>query len=55
MNLDKLIAWVVTVVLLYAGAGNLDVLQKCIWKAQAKAIYDSRTSSWGRPRFFPSK
>jgi hypothetical protein len=52
MNLDKLMAWVVAVVLLYATTGNLDQLQKWIWKAQAKAIYDSRSSTWGSPRFF---
>lgn len=52
MNLDKLMAWVVAVVLLFAGTGNLDVLQKWVWKAQAKVIYESRTSTWGSPRFF---
>lgn len=55
MNLDKLMAWVVGVVLLFAGTGNLDVLQKWIWKAQAKAIYESRSSTWGSPRFFKTK
>lgn len=51
MNLDKLMAWVTAIVLLYAAAGNLDQLQKWVWKAQAKAIYDSRSSTWGSPRF----
>ena len=46
MNLDKLMAWVVAVVLLCAATGNLDHLQKWVWKAQAKAIYDSRSSTW---------
>lgn len=52
MNLDKLMAWVVAVVLLYATTGNIDQLQKWVWKSQAKAIYDSRSSNWGSPRFF---
>ena len=52
MNLDKLMAWVVTVVLLYATTGNIDQLQKWVRKAQAKAIYEFRSSTWGSPRFF---
>ena len=55
MNLDKLMAWVVAVVLLFAGTGNIDVLQKWIWKAQVKVIYESRSSTWGSPRFFKTK
>ena len=52
MNLDKLMAWAVAIVLLCAATGNLDHLQRWVWKAQAKAIYDSRSSTWGSPRFF---
>lgn len=52
MNLDKLMAWAVAIVLLCSTAGNLDHLQRWVWKAQAKAIYDSRSSTWGSPRFF---
>ncbi len=33
--------------------GQLGPLQHWIWKAQAKLIYESRTSAWGSPRFFP--
>lgn len=54
MNLDRLMAWVVGVVMLFATTGNLDSLQKWIWRAQAKVVYESRSSSWGSPRFFPS-
>lgn len=54
MNLDKLMALVVALVMLFAGSGKLDVLQKWICKAQAKVIYESRSSTWGSPRFFPS-
>jgi hypothetical protein len=52
MNLDKLFAWVVGLVLVFAASGRLDVLQNWIWKAQAKVIYESRSSNWGSPRFF---
>ncbi len=52
MNLDKLMVWVVGIVLLFAGTGNLDMLQKWVWKAQVKVIYESRSSAWGSPRFF---
>ena len=52
MNLDKLVAWIVAVVLLCSATGNLDHLQKWVWKAQAKAIYASRSLTWGSPRFF---
>lgn len=55
MNLDKLMAWVVAVVVLFVATGNLDSLQKWVWKAQAKAIYESRSSTWGSPKFFKNK
>jgi hypothetical protein len=32
---------------------NLDKVQTLIWRAQAKLIYESRTETWGSPRFFP--
>lgn len=52
MNLDKLFAWVIGVVIAFAAAGQLDVLQAWIWRAQAQVVYQSRTSTWGSPRFF---
>lgn len=52
MNLDKLFAWVVGVVIAFAATGQLDVLQAWVWRAQAKVIYESRSSNWGSPRFF---
>lgn len=52
MNLDKLFAWIVWVVLVFAASGQLDLLQAWVWQAQAKIIYDSRSSTWGSPRFF---
>lgn len=53
MNLDKLFAWVIGVVFVFAATGNLNVLQNWVWRAQAKIIYESRASTWGGPRFFP--
>ncbi len=52
MNLDKLFARVMGVVLVFAAAGRLDVLQNWIWRAQAKVIYESRTSVLGKPEVF---
>lgn len=52
MNLDKLFSWIAGVVIAFAVIGKLDVLQTWIWRAQAKVVYQSRTSTWGSPRFF---
>lgn len=52
MNLDKLFAWVVAVVIAFAATGQLETLQTWVWHAQAKIIHESRTSTWGSPRFF---
>ena len=52
MNLDKLIAIAAGVVLALSLTMNLDKIQTLIWRAQAKLIYESRTETWGNPRFF---
>ena len=52
MNFDNLITWVAGIVLAAALTGHIDDLQLWIWKAQAKVVHDSRTSTWGSPRFF---
>lgn len=52
MNLDKLFSWIAGVVIAFAIVGKLDVLQVWIWRAQAKVVYESRTSTWGISRFF---
>lgn len=52
MNLDKLFIWIAGLVLAIAASGQLDTFQAWVWKAQAKVIYESRTSTWGSPRFF---
>ena len=54
MNLDKLFAWVVGTVIAFSATGQIDILQKWIWKAQDKVIYESRSSQWGSPRLFKS-
>ena len=53
MNLDKLITIAAGVVLAFSLTMNLDKIQTLIWRAQAKLIYESRTETWGSPRFFP--
>jgi len=52
MNLYNLIACAVGVVLAAAAAGYINDLQMWVWKAQAKLLYESRSSTWGSPRFF---
>ncbi len=52
MNFDKLFAWVAGIVLLFAAAGHIDDLQRWIWRAQARALYESRTATWGNPSIF---
>lgn len=53
MNLDKLITIAAGAVLAFSLTMNLDKIQTLIWRAQAKLIYESRTETWGSPRFFP--
>lgn len=51
MNLSGLIFWSTTVVAGLAGAYNIEDIQKTVWRAQAKILYESRTETWGSPRF----
>jgi hypothetical protein len=55
VNLDQMFSWIVGIVIFFTAAGKIDVLQKWIWQAQAKVIYESRSSNWGSPRFFPQQ
>jgi hypothetical protein len=55
MNLDRLIEWAVGIVLVFALTGHIDDLQRWIWRAQAKVIYESRSSNWGSPNFWPKR
>lgn len=52
MNIDKLATWGMGIIIAAALTGQLDRLQLLIWKAQSKVIYESRTETWGSPRFF---
>ena len=52
MNFDRLATWAMGIVIAAALCGQLDRLQLFIWKAQAKVLYESRSSNWGSPRFF---
>ncbi len=52
MNLDQLFSWIAGIVIASAAVGQLDTLQNWVWRTQAKVIYESRTSTWGSPRFF---
>ena len=53
MNLGKLITISVAAVVTLSATMNLDEIQTWLWRAQAKLIYQSRTETWGSPRFFP--
>ena len=52
MNLDKIFEWVIVIVIGFSITGNLDKLTHWIYKAQAKLMIESRTSSWGSPTIF---
>ena len=47
MNLDKLFSWIAGIVIAFAVTGQIGALQNWILKAQAKVIYESRSSKWG--------
>lgn len=53
MNLDKLMVISARIVVTLLFSMNLQELQVLIWRAQAKIIYETRTETWGSPRFFP--
>ncbi|MCB0368335.1 MAG: hypothetical protein KDD45_02580 [Bdellovibrionales bacterium] len=55
MNFDKLMPFILSVVLGAATIGKIDALQKWIWKAQAHVLHESRSSNWGSPNIFNKK
>lgn len=55
MNLTNLIFWSLTIITGLAGTYNIDAIQMAIRKAQAKLVYESRTATWGSPRFFKNE
>lgn len=52
MNLDKIFVIAAAVIASLLFSMNLSEVQTLIWRAQAKLIYESRTETWGSPRFF---
>lgn len=52
MNFDKLMPFILSVVLGATAIGKIDGLQKWVWKAQAHVLYESRSSNWGKPTVF---
>lgn len=51
MNLGNLIFWSASIITGLAGIHNIDSIRRVIWKAQAQIIYESRTETWGSPKF----
>lgn len=49
MNLDKIVAIAVVVVLAIANRGKLTDAMKAIYNAQAVILHEARASSWGSP------
>ena len=52
MNLDSLMTWVTGAVIATALTGHIKDLEIWVWRAEAKLLYESRTSTWGSPHFF---
>jgi hypothetical protein len=52
MNLTNLILWAVGIVSSLAAVHHIDDIQRAIFFAQATVIYESRTETWGSPKFF---
>ena len=55
MNFEKIGQFAVGIVIAAAIAGNLDTLNRWVYIATAKLLYESRTSTWGSPIFWPEK
>lgn len=55
MNLGKLITISTAATIALSATMSLHEVQTWIWRAQAKLIYDSRSETWGSPRFFPDR
>ncbi len=53
MNLDRIGQFAAGVIIAAALAGNLDRLNRWVYVATAKLLYESRTSTWGSPIFWP--
>jgi len=53
MNFEKIGQIAAGVVIAAVIAGNLDRLNHWVYVATAKLLYESRTSTWGSPLFWP--
>jgi hypothetical protein len=53
MGLDKLSAFAASVVISAALAGNLQSFNRWVHLQTAKLLWESRSSAWGSPRFWP--
>lgn len=51
MNFTNLVIWSAGIVTALAGVQNIETIQRGILKAQARLIYESRTETWGSPKF----
>jgi len=51
MNLTNLIFWSASIITVLAGMQNIDSIQHAILRAQARLVYESRTETWGSPKF----
>ena len=51
MNFETLIGWALSLILAWSTISNLDSIHRTILQAQSKLIYESRTETWGSPRF----
>jgi hypothetical protein len=51
MNLSNLIFWSATFIIGLTGVYNIEGIQRAVWRAQARLLYESRTETWGSPQF----
>lgn len=51
MNFTNLVSWSLWVIIGLLGVHQIDEIQLGILKARSKLIYESRSSSWGSPKF----
>ncbi len=51
MNFEPIIKFATGVVVAAAIAGNLDTLNRWVYVATAKLLWESRTATWGSPHW----
>lgn len=50
MNFTNLILWSFVIVSMWTAGSHVDDIHKAILRAQAKLVFESRTSTWGSPK-----